>query len=116
MVLDNLVIVRYTVQSGATSILDEGVNNLPIGFDLKQNYPNPFNPATNISFELVDVSQVSLKIYDASGRHITTIVDQQLSSGSHEFQWNAENMASGVYFYTLEAGEFSETRKMILSK
>ena len=78
---------------------------------LKQPYPT-----TTIRFSLPATNQVSLKIYNIAGQLITTLVDQQLSQGYHEFQWEAVNLPSGVYFSTLEAGSIRITKKMILAK
>jgi len=89
-------------------------NTQPLAFSLYQNYPNPFNPSTNISFTLPVKSFVSLKIFDLSGREIATIVSEELSAGNYTRQWDAANMPSGVYFYRLKAGSFTETKKLIL--
>jgi hypothetical protein len=88
----------------------------PIGFELKQNFPNPFNPMTTIRFSLPAASSVSLNIYNALGRLVATVVDEQLSAGTHEFLWQAANMSSGLYFYTLTSDSFSQTKRMILLK
>ncbi len=87
---------------------------IPGTFNLMQNYPNPFNPSTTISFSLPSKSFVSLKIFDVIGNEIATIVNQELSAGNYTKQWNAENMSSGVYYYQLKAGNFSETKKLVL--
>jgi len=86
----------------------------PTTFNLEQNYPNPFNPFTNISFSLPSKSLVSLKVFDLLGREVTTIISEILPAGNYTRQWNAINMSSGVYFYRLHAGSFSETRKLVL--
>ena len=88
----------------------------PKVFALSQNYPNPFNPSTMISFDLPTKSFVSLKIFDLLGREVATIVSEEMSTGSHVKQWNAENCPSGVYFYRLQAGSLTETKRMILMK
>lgn len=76
---------------------------LPGDFQLFQNYPNPFNPITEIRFKIADVREVSLKVYDILGREITTLIHESLSPGSYSTRWNADGVASGVYFYRLEA-------------
>jgi len=81
---------------------------------LRQNYPNPFNPITSISFSLPLKSFISLKIFDLLGREVATIVSEQLSAGNHAIKWNAVNMSSGIYFYRLQAGSFTETKKLVL--
>jgi len=91
-------------------------SKIPTTFSLSQNYPNPFNPATTISFALPSRSLVSLKVFDILGREVSTIVSGELQAGSYTRQWNASNMASGVYFYRLQAGSFSETKKLLLLK
>jgi hypothetical protein len=86
----------------------------PAMFALKQNYPNPFNPTTTISFALPSRSFVSLKVFDPAGREAATIVSDQMPAGNHRRQWNADGMPSGVYFFRLQAGSFTETKKLIL--
>lgn len=83
-------------------------------FKLNQNYPNPFNPSTRITFDILKDSFVKLIIYDELGREIKSIINQVLKSGRYETQWNASNNPSGVYFYKLTAGDYSDTKKMIL--
>lgn len=91
-------------------------SSIPGKFSLNQNYPNPFNPSTTISFDIAELSQVSLAIYDISGRLAETVVNEQLIPGSYEVSINASKLSSGIYFYSLRAGSFTETRKMILVK
>jgi len=91
--------------------------SLPISPELKQNYPNPFNSTTRISFSLPHSSRVTLSIFDLLGRRVTTILNNQpLSAGSHQTEWNAESLSSGIYFYRLQAGNTSITRKLTLLK
>ena len=85
-------------------------------FNLYPNYPNPFNPSTTISFTLSNASHVSLLIYDIHGREVESLIEGIQPAGSHSIEWNASNLASGVYFYRLTADEFIQTRKMILIK
>jgi len=94
-------------------------NIQPKEFKLDQNFPNPFNPSTMISFELPEAVSVTLTIYDVTGKVIERpFVNNTLKSGYHEFIWNTDSkgLSSGIYFYKLEAGNFSETKKMILMK
>jgi len=93
----------------------------PKEFGLMQNYPNPFNPTTTINFTITGVGdenfrplQTQLIIYDILGREIKTLLNEQLQSGSYEIKFNAENLPSGIYYYRLTAGDFSETKKMVL--
>ena len=84
------------------------------GFSLKQNYPNPFNPLTTISFTLPISARVRISIFSITGQHLTTLVDEQKTAGTHSIQWNAGSMTSGVYFYQLTVGDFSEVKKCII--
>ena len=95
-----------------------GVNkhDIPTTFALHQNYPNPFNPASHIDFDLPQSSFVTLKIYDVLGREISTLVEGPRSAGRYVAEWKAGGLAGGIYFYRLNAGSFSETRKLILAK
>ena len=99
-----------------TSVNNANNHSLPIQFELHQNFPNPVNPSTIISFSITSRSYVSLKIFDFLGREIATIVSGELEPGNYTRQWNAANMASGVYFYRLQAGTYSETKKLLLLK
>jgi hypothetical protein len=95
------------------------VNNpgtLPVEFTLNQNYPNPFNPSTTISFSLPHSANASLKVFDMLGREVATLVNGYTTAGSHEVQFNATNLASGVYFYKLTSGDFTQMMKMMLVK
>lgn len=89
---------------------------IPSGFSLQQNYPNPFNPVTNIRFDIMSSSMVKLTVYDAAGNEITELVNQNLNAGSYNYDFNASEIPSGVYFYVLTAGEFTATKKMVLIK
>ena len=89
---------------------------VPRSFLLYQNYPNPFNPATKIKFALPKSSFTTLVIYDVLGRELEIIVNEQLNAGTYEADWNADKYSSGVYYYTLKAGDYVNTKKMILLK
>lgn len=88
----------------------------PIKFELKQNYPNPFNPLTVITYQLAVNSFTTLKVYDLLGREVATLVNEQKPAGSYTIRWDATHFASRVYFYRLQAGAFSETKKLLLLK
>jgi hypothetical protein len=115
---------RYngTGDSGDGEVKDEtGSRERPSEFDLSQNYPNPFNPTTKIEFTLSKPGFVSLDIYDVLGRRVRTLVSEELSSGYKSVIWDGKNddgesVASGVYFYQLKVGDFSEPKKMLLLK
>jgi hypothetical protein len=81
-----------------------------------QNYPNPFNPTTNIEWRTADCGLVTLKLYDLLGREVATLVNEVKQAGSYEVTWNAAGFASGVYFYRLTAGSYTETKKLVLAK
>jgi len=89
---------------------------LPTVTSLAQNYPNPFNATTNISFNLAEAGNVSLNVYDITGRLVVTLVDGQMDAGEHVVVWDASNVSSGVYFYKLATADFSATKSMNLLK
>jgi len=90
--------------------------NVPDKFGLSQNYPNPFNPETIIKFDIPKSEYIKLVVYDISGKEIRTLVDQQLNAGIYEVKFDADNLASGIYYYKLTAEGFTETRKMVFLK
>ncbi len=106
----------YAVEDTTTTGISVQDNEIPKIYTLQQNYPNPFNPITTISFNLPEKSFVSLKVFDVLGREVATLVSEEFSAGNYSQQWNAENVASGIYFYRFQAGSFSETKKLILLK
>ncbi len=113
IIITNLSNPCSQVGTGGTS------QNLPQEYYLEQNYPNPFNPETKIKFAIPYTSgslRTTLKIYDAIGREIETLLDEELTPGTHQLDWNASAYPSGVYFYTLSSGSFSQTRKMLMIK
>ncbi len=92
---------------------------IPNSFTLSQNYPNPFNPSTNIDFRIASPSDgglVTLKIYDVLGREVKTLVKEKKEPGTYEVVFKANQLSSGVYFYQLKAGNFIQTKKMVLLK
>jgi photosystem II stability/assembly factor-like uncharacterized protein len=91
-------------------------SEVPKEFKLHNNYPNPFNPSTKIRFDNPKYSDVKISVYDISGRLINQIVNEKLNAGSYELTWNANNYASGVYFYRIEAGSFTDVKRMLLVK
>jgi len=106
-----------------TAIIDSFVigiqkisNEIPLSFTLSQNFPNPFNPATTIKFSLPKAAFTKVTVYDALGREDAVIVNELLNVGSYETSWNAENFPSGVYFYKIESGDYTASKKMILIK
>jgi hypothetical protein len=99
-----------------TNLEPETTEEIPNEFALQQNYPNPFNPSTRIEFSIPNAEFVNLKIYDILGREILNLVDEEMQPGLHFVELDASSLASGIYFYTLKAGEFLATKKMILLK
>jgi len=95
---------------------DGSKNNLPLNCVLFQNYPNPFNQTTVIRFDLPDAAMAKIEIFDILGRRVETLIDQVQPAGSHQITWNPEALASGVYFYRLQAGNQSDIRRMMLIK
>jgi minor extracellular serine protease Vpr len=87
-----------------------------VEYALEQNYPNPFNPATLISYQLPERGNVSLKVYDILGNEVSVLINEEKPAGKYTLTWNAVKVPSGVYFYELKAGEFTETKKMLLVK
>jgi hypothetical protein len=85
-------------------------------YKLHQNYPNPFNPTTTINWQVAVGSKVELSVYNILGQKVITLVDQYMHAGQYQVEWNGANFSSGVYFYRLDAGNYSEIRKMILLK
>jgi len=96
--------------------VEENQIPIPLSFNLSQNFPNPFNPSTAIQYSIPQRSNVTLKIYDILGNELETLVNEEKTMGTYELTWNAANLPSGVYFYQLKAGEFIQTKKMILIK
>jgi hypothetical protein len=94
----------------------EPVNNMPVSFQLDQNYPNPFNPSTVISYKLPISSLVTIKVYDVLGREVQTLVNERQAAGNHSVTFNASSLPSGVYFYRLQAGNYSAAKKVLLLK
>ena len=85
-------------------------------FRLSQNYPNPFNPTTTIRYAIPQKSNITIKVYDILGKEITTLVNEEKSIGNHEVNFNGTNLSSGIYFYRMTSGSFTETKKLILFK
>jgi hypothetical protein len=101
--------------AGIVSIGDDGYDVVR-EYALHGNYPNPFNPSTTITFTLAQATNIKLEIFNALGQKVQTLVNGQQKAGYHEVLFNAENLASGMYFYRLKADNFSQVRKMMLVK
>lgn len=107
----------WVIYNQSTDVLSDGDKNiLPDDYYLETNQPNPFNPVTKISFGLPTASDVTLEIYNIIGQKTATLVNKRLEAGKYSYIWDGGNSASGVYFYRLRAGEFTDAKKMILLK
>ena len=89
---------------------------MPRAFSLGQSFPNPFNPSATISYSVPGPTDVTIKVFDEIGREVTTLVHGKKAAGNYSVVWNASRYASGVYWYRMTAGSYSETRKMLLIK
>jgi len=89
---------------------------IPKVFKLYNNYPNPFNPSTTIKFDIPKSSDVKLVLYNALGQEVLTLINSHFEPGAYSFEWNATNFSSGIYFYKMSAGIFTDIHKMVLIK
>ncbi len=112
--LENSYRYTFTYQTGATAI--ENDNTMVKKFELSQNYPNPFNPTTIINYSVPTSSLVTIKVYDVLGREIAKLVNEQKTAGTYSVQFNGSALSSGVYFYRMQAGDFVQTKKLLLMK
>lgn len=107
--------VRSFTTAG-TPVSIEGEEGIPRNYELEDNYPNPFNPTTQINYALPEAEHVTLEVFDITGRLVTTLVNESQTAGYHQINFNADNLASGVYIYRLQAGNFIQTKQMTLVK
>ena len=108
------VICFYGGNGTITSISPSSIQ--PVNFELHQNYPNPFNPSTNIKFDIAKKSFVNVIVYDALGRELEMLVNEELNPGSYSVVFNGSRLSSGIYYYKIVADEFSDVKKMLLVK
>ena len=114
--------MKGTITVNAATGINQVSNSLPQNYSLMQNYPNPFNPTTRISYALPYESKITLSIYDLTGRLVSKLVNNTESAGYHSVNFNASNLASGIYFYRIEAvsadgsKKFKDTKKLVLLK
>ncbi len=117
---NNLEALRTAIQASRTKytvLTDvEDESSTPVIFNLAQNYPNPFNPTTKISFSIPESGIVNLKIYDLLGGEVAELINSEMKTGNHSINFDASNLSSGMYFYKIETGSYSQTRKMMLLK
>jgi Secretion system C-terminal sorting domain len=105
------------ITSFAEIIVDvKNVRNIPVGYSLSQNFPNPFNPTTAISYQLPSFSHVMIKVYDVLGREVTALVNENKPAGNYSVKFDGNKLVSGIYFYRMESGSFSQTKKLLLLK
>jgi hypothetical protein len=106
--------IYRTIES--TTGVDENEAVIPSEFALYQNYPNPFNPSTKIQYQIPKSGIVTIKVYNLLGSEVATLVKEEKAAGNHEVTFDASELTSGVYFYSLQSGNFIDTKKMILIK
>jgi hypothetical protein len=118
-----LIYTAWLNAGSPVSVQNENYTQSPVAFSLYQNYPNPFNPSTiikytisNVTLSGVEGSRVQLKIYDILGNEISTLVDEEKPAGNYEVKFDALNLSSGIYFYKLQTGNSTETKKMVLMR
>ena len=115
---DDINIYNYSKIESETAIDDEPQNGVPVRYGLKQNYPNPFNPSTTIRFSIPVANKVELVVYNILGQKVKTLISENMTAGYHSVTWKGENeqgvqLPSGIYFYRIKAGDFSEVKKMM---
>ncbi|UCE17138.1 MAG: T9SS type A sorting domain-containing protein, partial [Gemmatimonadota bacterium] len=101
---------------GRFMALVKGEVGMPLEYSLAQNYPNPFNPVTSIHYSVAGNVRTTLKVYNVLGQELATLVDKVVEPGHYSVTWDASDVASGIYFYRLDAGDFSDTKRMVLMK
>ena len=109
----DIALIKYV---SATIGIQNLSSEVPDGYSLSQNYPKPFNPATKLKFGISKSGFVSLKIYNLQGKEVAVLVNENLTPGSYEFDWDASGFTSGVFFYKIQSGDYYETKKMLLLK
>lgn len=107
---------RFTVNNGERMTTNTGLDGLPQQITLSQNYPNPFNPSTNIQFTLPQAANVTLHVFNLLGQRVQSLVSDRMTAGTHTVQFDGRQLSSGVYFYRIEAGNFVQTKRMLLIK
>ncbi|MBE0538438.1 MAG: T9SS type A sorting domain-containing protein [Ignavibacterium sp.] len=118
-VMKNISAEAIEIYNSNFTDIPTGINNEPgiiTEFKLSQNYPNPFNPRTKISWQSPVGSHQTLKVYDVIGNEVATLVNEYKPAGMYNVQFTMNNLASGIYFYRLQAGSFVQTKKMLLIK
>lgn len=113
---NNLSLGTVEVCQAYLTRTEKSINSIPTEYALYQNYPNPFNPSTTIKFSIPRSDFVALKIFDALGKEVSSVLSKQMAAGTHTVKWNGSGLAGGIYFYRLTTGDFSQTKKLLLLK
>jgi hypothetical protein len=108
-------LILKTITSGVTGVQNIS-SEVPSSYSLGQNYPNPFNPMCNVQFTMCNAGNVKIVVYDIQGREVQTLVNEKLNAGTYEVKFDGSMLTSGVYFYRLTIGDFTETKRMLLIK
>jgi len=108
--------ILHTTDGGGVMEVIEINSEMPTSYLLSQNYPNPFNPSTSIRWQQPELGILTLKIFDVLGREVTTLLNEERPAGEYEVEFIGNGLSSGVYFYQIKAGEFIQTKKMLLIK
>ena len=119
LLIDNNSIVEEVIipiMVTIVSTVQEDEIPVPMEYALYQNYPNPFNPTTTIGFDLRERSHVVLEIYNVLGQRVASLVDRTMNAGRYSLNFNASRLATGIYFYRITAGDFTNLKKMVLIK
>jgi choice-of-anchor B domain-containing protein len=106
----------FVIKMGSIPVGITNNQTIPASFSLKQNYPNPFNPSTTIEFSIPKNDYVTVKVFDALGKQVGVLADEYKTAGNYTVNYDASNLTSGIYFYTISSGSFTETKKMMLIK
>ena len=119
-VFDGLISVTspdtFSFTTPVLTQIEDGLDQIPLTFSLKQNYPNPFNPVTTIRYEIPRSAAVKIEVYNIVGQKVAILVDEQKEPGYHNVQWDASQLASGIYLYRIVAADFVRTYRMMLVK
>lgn len=108
--------MNHMVKVIGSSAVEEQISGIPTEFKLSQNYPNPFNPSTSFTYSLKQAGDVQISIYDASGKEVKSLINGFRSAGSYVVNFDAKNLASGIYYYRIISADFTHTHKMVLLK
>jgi photosystem II stability/assembly factor-like uncharacterized protein len=108
--------LKTTDGGGPITSIHQISNEIPLEFELYQNYPNPFNPITSIKFKIRSLKNITLKVFDVTGKEIAVLVNEKLTAGEYIYQFDGSGLPSGVYFYKLQTEDYNDVKKMVLTK